>query len=251
MRFAHYLEEFPDNEGFLQATHQAGLQVEKNKALKQAREAARSTGNTRSEEKKKDEKKKNPPTEKPDNDGRNPKTGDEFGKPGTWGSYEAALEGVPRMERAELRRTGCHRCGRTGHRSHKCYARTTAKGTELPQAPSMVSAGRKRGREEENDSAPKAKTQKVLAAEAMDAEPTVHVKLERPVNVGVTVILSWSGFSIVTKEMGRARSSPAFSYYTGITPPMTILPSSPTVKGFTANNLRGSVRYLQRPLAAA
>ena len=32
---------------------------------------------------------------------------------------------------------------------------------------------------------------------------------------------------------------------------MTILPSSPTVKGFTANILRGSVRYLRRPLAAA
>jgi len=77
------------------------------------------------------------------------------------------------------------------------------------------------------------------------------VTLERPVNVGVTVILSWSGFSIVTKEMGRTRSSPAFSYYTGITPPMTILPSSPTVKGFTANNLRGSVRYWSRPPARA
>jgi len=50
---------------------------------------------------------------------------------------------------------------------------------------------------------------------------------------------------MVTKEMGRARSSPAFSYYTVITPPMTILPSSPTVKGFTANNLRGSVRSLR------
>jgi len=74
------------------------------------------------------------------------------------------------------------------------------------------------------------------------------VTLERLVNVGVTVILSWSGFPIVTKEMGRARSSPAFSYYTGITPTMTILPSSPTVKGFTANNLRGSVRYLRRRL---
>jgi len=32
---------------------------------------------------------------------------------------------------------------------------------------------------------------------------------------------------------------------------MTIIPSSPTVKGFTVNNLRGSVRYLRRPLAAA
>ena len=38
MRFAHYLEDFADDEGFLQATHQAGLQVEKKKALKQARE---------------------------------------------------------------------------------------------------------------------------------------------------------------------------------------------------------------------
>jgi len=71
------------------------------------------------------------------------------------------------------------------------------------------------------------------------------VTLEAPVNVGVTVILNWSGFSIVTKEMGRAWSSPAFIYYTGITPPMTILPSSSTVKGFTANNLRGSVRSLR------
>ena len=32
---------------------------------------------------------------------------------------------------------------------------------------------------------------------------------------------------------------------------MTILPSSPTVKGFTANNLKVSVRYLRHPLAAA
>jgi len=41
MRFAHYLEEFVDDEGFLQATHQAGLQVEKKKALKAAKEAMR------------------------------------------------------------------------------------------------------------------------------------------------------------------------------------------------------------------
>jgi len=32
---------------------------------------------------------------------------------------------------------------------------------------------------------------------------------------------------------------------------MTLLPSSPTVRGFTANNLRGSVRYRRRPPAAA
>ena len=32
---------------------------------------------------------------------------------------------------------------------------------------------------------------------------------------------------------------------------MTLLPSSPTVRGFTANNLRGSVRYRRCPPAAA
>jgi len=69
------------------------------------------------------------------------------------------------------------------------------------------------------------------------------VTLGRQVNVGVTVISNSSGFSIVTKEMGCARSSPAFNYYTRITFPMTLLPSSPTVRGFTANNLRSSIRY--------
>jgi len=172
--FAHYLEDFADDKGFLQATHQAGLQVEKKKALKQAKEAARPTGNTRSKEKKKEEKKRNPPGEKPDNGSKNPITGDKSGKPGSWGSYKAALEGVPRTERTELRQKGCHRCGRTGQRWHKCYARTTTNSTELPQAPWMVSAGNKRRREGEEDSAPQAKIQKVLAAEAIDAEPTVQ-----------------------------------------------------------------------------
>jgi len=41
-RFAHYLVDFADDEGFLQATHQAGLQVEKKKALRAAKEAIRS-----------------------------------------------------------------------------------------------------------------------------------------------------------------------------------------------------------------
>jgi len=41
MRFAHYQEDFADDEGFLQATYQAALQVEKKKALHLAREGAR------------------------------------------------------------------------------------------------------------------------------------------------------------------------------------------------------------------
>ena len=57
---------------------------------------------------------------------------------------------------------------------HKCYARTTTNGTELSQAPWMVSAGNKRQSEGEEDPAPRAKTQKVLAVEAIDIEPTVQ-----------------------------------------------------------------------------
>ena len=41
MRFAHYLEDFADDEGFLQASHQLGVQLEKKKALKAAREASK------------------------------------------------------------------------------------------------------------------------------------------------------------------------------------------------------------------
>ena len=41
MRFAHYLEDFTDDEAFLQATYQAALQVEKKKALRLAQEQAR------------------------------------------------------------------------------------------------------------------------------------------------------------------------------------------------------------------
>ena len=44
MRFNQNPEDFLDNEPFLQATYRAGLQVEKKKALKQAKEVMRGTG---------------------------------------------------------------------------------------------------------------------------------------------------------------------------------------------------------------
>jgi len=59
IRFAHYMGEFADDEGFLEATYQAALQVEKKRALKQAREQGKPTGSaTRTEEKRRDERKK-------------------------------------------------------------------------------------------------------------------------------------------------------------------------------------------------
>jgi len=55
MRFAHYLEDFVDNKGFLQTTYQVALQVEKKKALKLEREHTRVPPGTtgKQEEKKK------------------------------------------------------------------------------------------------------------------------------------------------------------------------------------------------------
>ena len=68
MWFALYLEDFEDNEGFLQATHQAGLHVEKKKALKAAREASKRVPASKEEQKKddkrKDEGKKDDPSKK-------------------------------------------------------------------------------------------------------------------------------------------------------------------------------------------
>jgi len=46
MCFAHYLGEFADDEGFLQATYQAALQVERKKALKQAKEQMKGQAGT-------------------------------------------------------------------------------------------------------------------------------------------------------------------------------------------------------------
>lgn len=43
MRFAHYLGDFANDEGYLQATYQAGLQVERLKTLEKVRELTRIT----------------------------------------------------------------------------------------------------------------------------------------------------------------------------------------------------------------
>jgi len=55
MRFAHCLEEFANDEGFLLATYQAGLQVERLKALEKAWD---STQPPKTEDKKKETHKK-------------------------------------------------------------------------------------------------------------------------------------------------------------------------------------------------
>jgi len=54
MRFNHYHEEFVDDEGFPQATYQAGLQVERMKTLEKAQETMRPARTDDKKEGKKD-----------------------------------------------------------------------------------------------------------------------------------------------------------------------------------------------------
>jgi len=183
MRFAHYLEDFADDEGFLQATHQAGLQVEKKKALKLAREHVKApTGTTgkRDEGKKDGQSKKssdNPrkgkETEREPRDQSHKNSGNEYRGTGRWASETATFEGVPFSETREHTGTrGCHRCERTGHRAAQCFAGTTIKGTTLPAAPWKVAAGTKRQWEPEEETLePPTKAQKTAVADIMDTEP--------------------------------------------------------------------------------
>jgi len=129
MRFTHYLEDFADDEGFLEATHQARLQVEKKKALRQAREQMRGTSTTgtggRNDDRKKQEGKKGEmtPTKADTSKSRQTQAGTPAGRPTWWGakdhwaSKEEALKGVPQKEQETYfkNRDDCWRCGRTGH----------------------------------------------------------------------------------------------------------------------------------------
>jgi len=183
MRFAYYLEDFADDEGFLQATHQAGLQVEKKTALKQAREQMKGTSGRNDDRKKQEGKKgETTPTKADTSKSRQVQAGTPAGRPTWWGakdhwaSKEEALKGVLQKEQETYfkNRDDCWRCGRTGHRTFECYSFSTLQGTLLPKAPwkaatVAVSKG-KRGREEAEEGLPATKQQKVAAVETMDTE---------------------------------------------------------------------------------
>jgi len=172
IRFAHYLEDFADDEGFLQATHQAGLQVEKKKALRTAKEAMRAgPAPAKKEERKKEEKQPTTRTESREtrkNDSRAPKNNG-------WESTGATLRGVPQNEIDVCKKIkdGCWQCGRMGHRTFDCFSFQTTQGTELPPAPWKVggvantrnTSEGKRKTEEDPIDTPAAKLQKVAAVE--------------------------------------------------------------------------------------
>jgi len=145
MRFAHFMGEFIDDEGFLQATYQAALQVEKKKALKQAREqwkgqAGGTGGSARSEEKKKEGNRADTgrkSSEVPRDRREGATRPSRYRQPGRWATKDDALRGVPKGEHEVYfkNRDGCWHCGQTGHRTYECFAHTTRRGTVLPRAP--------------------------------------------------------------------------------------------------------------------
>jgi len=103
-----------------------------------------------------------------------------------WGSGSNAYKGVPQGEINAHRdsKASCWRCRRDSHATQDCYARTTIKGTELPEAPKPVSyLHGKRKREEE--------AHEVAAAKQSKA---VHIKTEdedMPEAGGVTLQSAW------------------------------------------------------------
>jgi len=186
MRFAHFLGEFADDEGFLAATYQAGLQVERMKALEKARKNSRAT---RTDNRKKDgQGKGNPDNTRKGKQGiRTERKGNPPTKKG-WGNVQEVLKGVPQSEidTHKKDRENCWRCGRPGHRTFDCYAFTTAAGTSLPKAPWKVAAVTKeapapppkRKRDEESEPLPAAKQQKVAAVEEMTTDPPLWASEE-------------------------------------------------------------------------
>jgi len=94
----------------------------------------------------------------------------------------AALKGVPQQEidAHKKNQDGCWRCGRTGHKTFKCFSFQRVQGTAQPAAPWKAAAvGEslapaplpKRPRENDDPTQePTAKNQKIAAVETMDTE---------------------------------------------------------------------------------
>ena len=183
MRFNQNPEDLVDDEQFLHATYRAGIQVEKKKALRAAKEAMRAgptptRGEAKKDDRRQDNRKKEEkrPTTHENQDTRNEARPQ--GKKGGWGSVSTALQGVPQTEVDVHKKVqdGCWRCGRTGHRTFDCFSFQTVQGTTLPPAPWKAAAvpppkeGKKRGLDDGAADAPAAKQQKVAAVEIMDID---------------------------------------------------------------------------------
>ena len=183
MRFNQNPKDLVEDEQFLHATYRAGIQVEKKKALKGARELVKGTQPPKNDRRKdvqkgkgnSDDNQRNKETQQ--NSGRREDTQasekkSQYDRPGCWASKDATLAGISTKEQEKYfrNRDDCWRCGRPGHRTYECFSFNTKRGTALPPVPwktSAVSEG-KRKRSEEPEERPAAKQQKVAAVETME-----------------------------------------------------------------------------------
>jgi len=184
MRFNQNPEDLVEDEQFLQATYRAGIQVEKKKALKGARELVKGIQPPKVNQKKDGQTKGSS-----DNTQRGKENAKESNlrKDGTterksqyreqvrWASKDGALAGVAAKEQEEYgwNWDDCWRCGRSTHKTYECFSFNTKKGTALPPAPwkaSAVAQGKQKRLEEPEEAAPANKQQKVAAVETMDTD---------------------------------------------------------------------------------
>ena len=174
MRFSQNPEDPLDDDDFLRATYKAGVQVEKRKALKTAKEQIRNASTTTWKKDEKRDDRRKTQDQRPCETQKNEKTG-WFGHKGAWPTKDAALKGVPKPEQDEYAqsREDCWCGGRSGHKTFECFSFQTKKGTTLPPAPWKVAAIRegKRKRSEEPEEPSPAKQQKIAAVETMETEP--------------------------------------------------------------------------------
>jgi len=145
MRFSRYTGIFTDDELFLDATYEAGKQVELEKSIVKSKEAPGSAPGSDSNRNSKEPGKMPKSQRKKENDDQPMPASESTGGVQAskrsvtkrWESIQIALQGVPENEVAEHKKSkdNCLRCGRPGHRCIACYAKTTVAGTTLPTAP--------------------------------------------------------------------------------------------------------------------
>jgi hypothetical protein len=148
MRAAQFRGILVTDEDFLLATEEAGQQIERNKALKAMRQELKGhpygSGSDAPSFKNPKEGKHTPTANPPSSASRG--TGKKI-----YSSWKDAVVGVNHAEAEEHKaaKAGCWRCGRDGHHSTECYARTTKHGTALPATPGVTAAVGKRQCEED------------------------------------------------------------------------------------------------------
>jgi hypothetical protein len=206
MRFNQNEEDFVDDEHFLQATYRAGVQVEKKKALKAAKEAMKGSGSTppgKDGKDGKEGKKDSQGSGKGSGDGRDGKDGKKGGKNETahketgkstsggkskgtgesgnhtvWKTIKEAFQGVPQDEIDNHKKNpeGCFRCGRNGHRTTDCYAQKTIEGTALPMGKSSAVGSKTEKRKREDEPATTTHAPKQPKTAAVKAEEEVDMR---------------------------------------------------------------------------